>query len=235
MSGTTTGRAELAAILDLAAQQDGPVRLIKSDSGEPGLFSSSTGKNSEIQKELIGPILEEVVKRPRMVKLTEKGIEILVRNTPQDERPELMNRASSLYLPAMMAVWKDIAIPREKERLEESIHQHFGEWFPGAEAEDEKSELDDYKLDMARELAASWSEAETGEAKKRLTYFLRMTGATPLEKEQQTVSFDTRLHKPKAPLFKGDSALVLQRGWKLELPDQPPVILLKAEVGSPAD
>lgn len=232
MAGTTTGRAELAAILDLAARQDGPIRLIQSkepDPGESALFPSSKGRHAEFQKELVGPLLEEVVKRPRMVKLTAKGIEILVRNTPQDSRAELMKRASPLYLPSLMSVWRRIAIPREKAMLEASIEEHFGEWFPGAEP-DKTSEIDDFKLHLARELAASWSEADSSETRKRLSYFLRMVGAIPFEEIDQVVTFSGLTHKPKAPLFKGDSALVLNTGWKLELPAQPPVILLKAEV-----
>ncbi|MDF1751152.1 MAG: hypothetical protein P1U89_00095 [Verrucomicrobiales bacterium] len=231
-TATTSGRAELAAILDLAAQQDGAIRLLQpkdSESAEPGLFPNSKGKYGIYLKELVGTMLEEVLTRPRMVKLTQKGIEILIRNTPQDERPQLIDRASNLYRPEMIAVWKSIAIPREQDALEASIDRHFGKWFQDTKAE-QTSESDDFKLELARELATSWSESTTDEARKRLSYFLRMAGAETFEKKDSVVEFNAQNHKPNAPLFKGDSALVLNPGWKLNLPNDTTIILLKAEV-----
>lgn len=227
-SGTTSGRAELAAILDMAAQQDGAIRLLKPKSdatNEPGLFSSTEGRNAQFQKDLIGPMLEEVMTRPRMVKLTEKGIEILVRNTPQDDRPALVSRASELYRARIISAWQKVAIPREKMTLQNSINDHFGSLI---EAETDNS--DDFKTELARELAASWCEATQEETKNRLSYFLRMAGAESFEEVDSTVTFNSLTHKPNAPLFKGDPALVLQKGWRLSLPNEATIILLKAEV-----
>jgi hypothetical protein len=229
MSKRISGREELASFLDLAAQQEGAIRLFRPrDGSNPGLFPSSRGRYGQYQKELLGTMLVEVLSRPRMVKLTKKGVEVLLRNTPQDKRPALIARTSALYRPALVAAWKKFAVPRETEMINRSVHKHYGEML-GHEQEN-TSDLPCFQRKLAKELALSWSETSSAETRKRLAYFLKMVGAEPFEEEQQVVSFSGLNHKPKAPLFKGDPALVVKAGWILNGIEETPVILIKAEV-----
>lgn len=231
-SASTSGRNELASFLDLAAQQDGAIRWLQPrNRKEPGLFPSSRGTHGRYQEELLGTMLEEVLSRPRMVKLTKKGVEVLLRNTPQDKRPALFARTSPLYRADLLAAWKKFAIPRELEVIHRSIRKHFGE-FLTANQPDSDPELDEFKKMLAKELALSWSETESSEVRKRLSYFLKIVGAEPFEEEQKLVSFTGLNHKPRTPLFKGDSALVVKSGWILPRPDESPLILVKAEVAT---
>ena len=121
-SNSSSGREELASILGIAARHDGPVRLFESRSVTaskqcPGLFSSSKGKNGALIKDLIGTMLDEVLSHPRMVKLTNFGIETLLRNTPQKSRGKLVAEASPLYQNQILTIWAKFATRGEELSL----------------------------------------------------------------------------------------------------------------------
>ncbi len=230
-STSTTGREELAAILDIAAQQDGPIRLFQPRDPSirpkrPGLFPSSKGKHGEFIEELVGTMLEEVLAQPRMVKLTRFGIETLLRNTPQSERNALISRSSTLYREELINTWNRFATKGEQSQLKSAVEQCFGKWFPATQ---NQANLEEFRELLAQEVADSWSESESAEAKMRLAHLLKILGAVPLGKEKEVVAFTGLQHNPLEPLFKGDPAQITRPGWTF--PKSPtPLLLVKAEV-----
>lgn len=229
----TSGRSELASILELAAEQDGPIRLFRPRDLElrktcPGLFPSSRGEYGHLIEDLLDTMLEEVIRHPRMVRLTSFGLETLLRNTPQPDRPALVARVSPLYREELLQTWERFATRGEKETLEKAIEATFGHWFPHSAAE-QKSELDEFRERFVQEIANSWHQAKTNEAQNRLAHLLKILGAEPLGRENEKVCFTGIHHTPLAPLFKGDPATVVRPGWVL--PHSPaPILLVKADV-----
>ena len=229
----TTGRAELAALLQTAAQEDGPIRLLKPSSQADAkviswLFPNSRGKHGQLIKELLGTMLKETVNRPRMVVLTELGVETLLRNTPQKDRPDLLNRCADRYREPLLLAWQKFATRGEEKELNAAINIAFRRWLPSSDVH-QKSELDEFRELFAQEIANSWSICQSEEARNRLAHLMKLLGAEPLEKKDEIVVFTGMKHTPLEPLFKGDSAKVVKPGWLF--PKTPtPLLLVKAEV-----
>lgn len=230
---SNTGREELAGLLGRVAREKCSIRLLKpartSDTKTRGwLFPSSKGKYGQLIKELVGPMLEIVQARPKLVELTGLGIETLVRNTPQNERPALVEQASERYRADILRSWQKFATRGEEELLQAAIRDSFGEWFPRSE-QSQKSELDNFRELFVQEVADSWQAARTADARNRLAHLLKILGAEQMGKPNETVVFTGLQHTPLGPLFKGDPAKVVQPGWLF--PKQPsPLLLVKAEV-----
>jgi hypothetical protein len=230
-SSSTSGREELAAILDIAARQDGPVRLLhprdpKIRERNPGLFPSTTGKFGELIGELLGTMLEEVLGHPKMVILTKFGLETLLRNTPQGQRNALVKRCSPLYRDDLLEIWSRYAIRGEESNVTESVRAAYGKWFPEKK---DQSDLEEFREFLAQEIADSWNSAAADEARSRLAHLLRVLGAEPLGKENENVKFTGLEHTPIEPLFPGDEAIIARQGWIF--PKSPtPLLLAKAEV-----
>lgn len=231
VSPKTSGREELAAILSIAAKQDGPVRLFhpkdsKMRKRNPGLFPSSKGSHGKLINELLGTMLEEVMSLPKMVVLTGFGIETLLRNTPQKDRKQLISDSSKLYRDELLTAWSKFATRGEEVFLAKSIREHHGQWFPEAK---DQSNLEQFREYLAQEIADSWNKADTIEARKRLGHLLKVIGAEPLGKIDEKVEFSGLTHQPVEPLFPGDPALISREGWIF--PKSPsPILLAKAEV-----
>lgn len=228
-SPSTSGREELAAILAIAAGHNGPVRLFKPKARRPvvpGLFPSSRGKHGELIKELLGTMLEEVMPHPKMVRLTDFGVETLLRNTPQSKRRKLISQSSIVYRDRLLSAWTKFATRGEEAFLTKSVNEHYGKWFPETS---DASNLDEFREYLAQEVADSWSSSETGESRKRLAHLLRIIGAEPLGKKDDNVKFTGLQHTPVEPLFPGDPAVIAREGWIF--PKSPtPILLAKAEV-----
>ncbi|MDF1751154.1 MAG: hypothetical protein P1U89_00105 [Verrucomicrobiales bacterium] len=231
-SPSTSGREELAAILSVAAQQDGPVRLFvpkgpKLRKLNPGLFpAGAKGKDRELLNEMVGSMLEEVMSLPKMVMLTDFGIETLLRNTPQNQRKALVAKCSPLYREPLLSAWAKFAIRGEEVFLEKAIKDHYGKWFPETK---DVSKLDEFREYLAQEIANSWNSASGEEAQKRLAHLLRIIGAEPLGKKDETVVFTGLQHTPLEPLFPGDPAVIARQGWIFPKSTNP-ILLAKAEV-----
>lgn len=230
LASGNTGREELAAILGIAVRSDGPVRLYqpRGDTNAVGIFPSSKGRYGDWQRELLGTLLEEVATHPRMVKLTALGIERLLQNTHQGERAELVLGASPLYRDALLSTWKRIATKGEQKVLTQCAENVYSDWL-GKSAKNAAGSLDEFRELFAQEVANSWNDSKSAEAKRRLAHLLKLLGAQPLGKEDETVDFTGLQHIPLEPLFKGDPAKVVTPGWTF--PRTPtPLLLVKAAV-----
>lgn len=229
-----TGREEIASILEVAVQQDGPIRVFSPKSpalraSRPGLFQNSKGRNGELQSELIGPFLKEISTHPRMVKLTSKGIERLLQNTHQAKRAKLVEIASPLYRDELLATWKQIATRGEQADIESCVTKLYGQWFDSGSGSGNGGSLDDFRELFAQEIASSWNDSKADESKNRLAHLLKVLGAQPLGKKDEPVQFTGLKHIPLEPLFKGDDAKIVTPGWTF--PKEPtPLLLVKAAV-----
>jgi len=229
---------ELVAILGEAIRVDGAIRVFEpkqsSTSGKtpiPALFSSTRDSFLKNKGDFPGAWFVEVVSHPRMVTASREGIEFLLRHTPPERREALVAGASDHYRPVLLEIWKKMAQPGEEDMLKSSIREHFGEWLMAdAGAAGNDATLEAYKRSLAEELAFSWSEASSEEARKRLSYFLRLVGAQTLEEKGALVTFTGLKHKSMSALFKGDEARVINPGWVWPGPDDTPQYLVKAEV-----
>ncbi len=221
------GRTEIAAILSLAAQHDGPIRVLRPRGGYPkGLFPSSKGKHGELIADLVGTMLEEVSRLPRTVRLTPLGIHRLIKNTPQAERANLVQSASPLYREAMLLAWESTITRGEQDDYDTTAAQLYGHWFPDAKAKDEMA---DYREYLAQEIADSWSQATTDETRNRLAHLLKLLGSKPLGQPNEKVPYTCQEHATTESIFPGEDVIITRPGWLF--PKNPtPLLLAKAEV-----
>jgi hypothetical protein len=222
---------QLIELLEKAVQEDGAIRVFAPKktlaSGKtPGLSLFSRSKSPFFP----GDWFVETLPRPQMVKVNRPGIHFLLMNTHPNQRQALVARASDYYKPMLLEIWKKIARPNEATALQSSIQEHLGDWLKSNADAGIEPKLDAFKHSLAEELALSWSEASSEEARKRLSYFLLLVGAQTLEQTGSLVTFAGIKHKSKSALFKGDNARVLNPGWVWPGADDTPQYLVKAEV-----
>ncbi len=228
---------ELVTMLGKAVRVDGAIRVFKpkkemitEKTPSPALFAGTKGSFLKFKSEFPGIWFVEVLPRPRMVTVSREGIEFLLRRTMSNQRVALVSGASDHYRSVLLEIWRKMANPDEEEALRSSIREHFGDCLMADPEAGDDAKMDVYKRSLAEELALSWSEASSEEAKKRLSYFLLLVGAQPLEEQGSLVTFTGIKHKSKSALFKGDAARVLNPGWVWQGPDDTPQYLVKAEV-----
>ncbi len=201
-----------------ASQCDGPVRLIRPASREivSGLFSAS-GSQAAIREAVPLWLREEprASNQPRLVRLTEAGIEQLLRWTPPQERAALVQGASPLYQRLFYARWgiliERLDWPADREPRDQCGARLAAEF---SDAEPEAAAAD-FRRGIAHELTISWKRAQSDEAREGIARAMRGAGLQQLGVAGEQVTFAGRYHQSTEPMFPGDPGFVVEPGWMI--------------------
>ncbi|QGJ71720.1 Hypothetical protein PBC10988_34270 [Planctomycetales bacterium 10988] len=89
------------------------------------------------------------------------------------------------------------------------------EWLP--QVADQKAEAEwEFYRDVSEQLVFAWQDTENPETKKSLEGVFFNLGIQPIGQPGKQVSFNGREHYTEDDLFRGEPAVIVESGWRLE-------------------